>query len=159
MLTLYQYEADLQIHNLNSVYAVMGISKSEDDEQLYVYNAQHMSVPYIFRPNEANIIDDYIPPEWQTVESDGATVTSFTEWASDPKYGNYLVEDDYYVEEGKWAWKIFKEEYQKLVEYYAIKYAGSVAEAKEMIYQEAMRKDAQLVKDRGWEPNEWIRHK
>lgn len=143
------------VYDKETLYLVFCIEHLGGNDDFFIANHESLSIPYKFAADELQIVDEYIPKEWARVRVEGGWRLSFEQWAKDDRYYNYLVENDYYIEQNKQARVALDSWYGILLDYYIKKYAGSRQAALDKLAKIKQKEYDSNARKNGWESRDY----
>lgn len=134
---------------------VLACYRYDQEVEYFCYSKAFQSHPHICKSADIKIIDSEQPTGWVEIahSQDGAkySISSFPDWAKEPLFLNWLMEDDWMPEKTSKASEIIKQKFQSSINFYATKKCGSLHKAKEKIVKLNFDSKTKEYKYRGFE--------
>ncbi len=115
----------------------------------FVYD-KRFSYPQYYQKQNLEIVDGELPVDWVTRAGEQDALSSFNEWADDPYFYGYLV-DNYDQKKTEASRKILNRYVDSQLDKYAVEKFGSIEAAKEAVMALYINDEEDKHKNLGWE--------
>lgn len=127
------------------------IVSERDNSVVYVVYDSDMTSPTNLAGDEVEIIDNFEPTGWRTVQRNGQRIWSFPEWTNDEYFYNYLLEEEWKPDKTVWAETICAKRFKDAVANWLVEVFGSIENAKEKYIEYKKSEQNVLTQNRGYE--------
>lgn len=139
-----------------TIVMVVAVYKYVDHTEYICVADTYQSHPYMCEAGDIDLLDDRTIPDWKEgdyVAEDGNryTIASFDQWAENPSFLNWLVEDEWQPDKSKEARAVLARKVQEYIDAYASKIAGSTTAAKRALLGSRFKQQLKDHVDKGFE--------